>query len=41
MRKGCNIINEAKQLQKSINEKIDYMTAFNVERVDVEIRGLR
>ena len=41
MRKGSNIINEAKQLQKSINEKIDYMTAFNVERVDVEIRGLR
>ena len=27
--------------EKSINEKIDYMTAFNVERVDVEIRGLR
>ena len=41
MRKGCNIINEAKQLQKSINEKIDYMTAFNVERTDIEIRGLK
>ena len=41
MRKGCNIIKEAQKLQKAINEKIDYMTAFNVERVDVEIRGMR
>lgn len=41
MRKNCNIIKEAQRLQKAINEKIDYMTAFNVERVDVEIRGLR
>ncbi len=41
MRKGCNIIKEARELQQSINKKIDYMTAFNVECVDVEIRGLR
>lgn len=41
MRKGYNIIEEARKLQKSINEKIDYMTAFNAERIDVEIRGIR
>ena len=40
IRKGTAAIDAAKNLQKNVAEKIEFMTAFNVERVDVEIRGL-
>lgn len=41
LRKGRRIFDAAESFQKSVCEKLEYMTAFNVEKVDVEIRGLR
>lgn len=41
MRYGHNIVQEAKRLQEQAAEQIEAMTAFNVERINVEIRSLK
>ncbi len=40
MKKGSSILRGAEAFQTAICEKIEYMTAFNVEQVDIEIKGL-
>lgn len=41
MKYGYNIMNAARKLQETAAEQIEKMTAFNVNRFDVEIRGLK
>lgn len=38
---GVKLIDLAKELQRSVTEKVENMTAFNIKAVDVEIRGIR
>ena len=38
---GLNIIETAQTLQKEVLEQVAYMTAFNVKRVDVEVKDFR
>lgn len=40
MKYGNHIMDCAKELQKEITENVSYMTAFNINAVDVEVRGL-
>ena len=40
MKYGYQLIESAKEFQRIIVNKVSEMTAFNVGRVDVEIRGL-
>lgn len=39
--KGEDIIRSAKKLQETVIERVEYMTAFNVDRVNVEVRGIK
>lgn len=41
MKYGCNMVQQAKQLQEEAARQIESMTAFNVNRFDVEIKGLK
>jgi len=41
MNYGCKVVEVAKTLQKRIAEGVERMTAFNVEAVNIEIRGLK
>ena len=41
MKYGYNIMDAARKLQETAAEQIEKMTAFNVNRFDVEIRGLK
>ena len=41
MRYGCRIIDAARHLQRRAAEEVEKMTAFNVEAVDIEVRGLK
>ena len=41
MRYGFNVIEQAKELQRQAAEQVEKMTAFNVNRLDIEVRGLR
>ena len=34
-------IESAKKLQETVIERVEYMTAFNVDRVNVEVRGIK
>jgi uncharacterized alkaline shock family protein YloU len=38
---GCSIIDSAKNLQSNISSGVETMTAFNIESVNVEVRGLK
>lgn len=38
---GCKIIDSARKLQKNVSTGVEMMTAFNIESVDVEVRGLK
>lgn len=38
---GCNMLQQAKKLQEEAAHQIETMTAFNVNRLDIEIRGLK
>lgn len=41
MKYSDDLIEQAKRLQQKMLEKIEFMTAFNINRLDVEIKGLR
>lgn len=38
---GCKVIDAAKNLQSSISSGVEMMTAFNIETVNIEVRGLK
>jgi len=38
---GCKVIDSAKNLQSNISSGVETMTAFNIETVNVEVRGLK
>ncbi len=38
---GCKVIDAAKNLQSNISSGVELMTAFNIETVNVEVRGLK
>lgn len=40
MKYGCQLVESAKEFQRIIGNKVSEMTAFNVGRIDIEIRGL-
>lgn len=40
MKQGCNLYDVAGKVQKQLYEKVEYMTAFNVIDLDIDIRGL-
>lgn len=41
MKSCCNVISGAERLQKECIEMIEIMTAFNVERLDVNVKGVK
>lgn len=41
MHYGFNVVDQAKELQRRAAEQVEKMTAFNVNRLDIEVRGLR
>ncbi len=41
LRYGYRIMDVAKMLKRRVSEEVERMTAFNVERLDIEVRGLK
>ena len=39
-RYGCKIVKAARSFQEQVAEQVSHMTAFHVERVNIEVRGL-
>lgn len=41
VRYGAEVIKVAKELQKEVARQVELMTAFNIQGVDIEVKGLK